>query len=49
MTETCDYNASTTAKPSYTLNITDFFMKKLLLGESTSVEPIFFSLRETEA
>ena len=49
MTETCDYNGTTGSKPSYTLNITDFFMKKLLLGESTNVEPIFFSLRETEA
>lgn len=44
MTETC---SEYTQKPSYSLNITDFFMPKILLGETSTVEPIYFSTRET--
>lgn len=32
---------------SYTMNITNFFFPKLLLGETTTVEPIYFNTRET--
>lgn len=32
---------------SYTMNITNFFFPKLLLGETKTVEPIYFNTRET--
>ena len=31
----------------YTMNITSFFFPKLLLGETTTVEPIYFNTRES--
>jgi len=31
----------------YTMNITSFFYPKLLLGETTTVEPIYFNTRES--
>jgi hypothetical protein len=46
MTEECNYEEEDPV-PSYTLNITEFFMPKILLGETKNVEPIYFSTRES--
>jgi len=43
MTESCSDNNIN----SHTMNITDFFMPKILLGDTSAAEPIYFSTRET--
>jgi hypothetical protein len=43
MSDVCNENE----RNRYTMNITDFFMPKILLGETSTAEPIYFSTRET--